>query len=227
MKEQKDEQVNLHDVFDGKNNDSKNAVKKEQLDNKEIEYPIEKHDDIDAVDFENVLEEVEKELLPENQNEIYLVYILSRVVKETIRMCKDEEPNEAIGILLGYKMQYNEKKYVKVVDWVTGKAHKSSVSAEFTPEGVRQYTSYIDEKYQEGETRPKIVGIIHSHPFGHNPRFSGTDYQTFLNFPYDAEHNVFVLVDPISGYYKTYIVTKDDKGKKALEEVDWVEYHPY
>lgn len=214
MKKQSKDQLNLHDIFDDKDSDSKNAVSQKQTKREE------------KIDFEEELEDLEKDLMPEVQNEIYSVYILSRVVNETIRMCKEGAPNEAIGILLGYKMQYNGKNYVKVVDWVTGKAHKSNISAEFTPEGVRQYTSYIDEKYQGAEKRPKIVGIIHSHPFGHNPHFSGTDYNTFLNFPYDAEHNVFVLVDPIANYYKTYVVTKDETGKKDLEEVDWIEYYP-
>jgi proteasome lid subunit RPN8/RPN11 len=218
MNKKSKEQLNLHDIFDDEDANSNTAGDQKQSLNQ-------KHENKE-VDFEDVLEEVERELKPEDQNEIYQVYILSRVVNETIRMCKEEAPNEAIGILLGYKMQYNKKKYVKVVDWVTGKSNRSNISAEFTPEGVRQYTSYIDEKYQGGETRPKIVGIIHSHPFGHNPHFSGTDYNTFLNFPYDAEHNVFVLVDPKASYYKTYVVVKDEEGRKDLEEVDWVEYHP-
>ena len=157
-------------------------------------------------------------------DEIYPVYILHRVVYETILMCKKAIPNEAIGILLGYKMQYNGRNYVKVVDWVTGKANQSQAFAEFTPEGVRQYTTIIDERYGESENRPRIVGIIHSHPFGSNPHFSGTDYNTFLNFPYDAEHNVFVLVDPKSGYYKTYVVKINEENQKDLVEVNWVEY---
>ncbi|HUU77082.1 MAG TPA: Mov34/MPN/PAD-1 family protein [candidate division Zixibacteria bacterium] len=156
---------------------------------------------------------------------IFPVYILHRVVYETIMMCKKAMPSEAIGILLGYKMQYNDQKYVKVVDWVTGNANQSHVFAEFTPEGVRQYTTLIQEKYGDSENRPRIVGIIHSHPFGSNPHFSGTDYNTFLNFPYDAEHNVFVLVDPKSGYYKSYIVIVNETGQKDLKEVDWVEYN--
>ena len=168
---------------------------------------------------------IDEEFLEEfPPDEIYPVYILHRVVYETILMCKKAIPNEAIGILLGYKMQHNGKNYVKVVDWVTGKANQSQAFAEFTPEGVRQYTTIIDERYGESENRPRIVGIIHSHPFGSNPHFSGTDYNTFLNFPYDAEHNVFVLVDPKSGYYKTYVVKINDENQKDLVEVNWVEY---
>ena len=158
------------------------------------------------------------------EDNVYSVYILQRVVQETKRVCKIADPNEAIGILLGYKYQYNGKKYVKVVDWVTGRAYQSHASAEFTPEGVRQYTSVIDEKYGDSENRPKIIGIFHSHPFGSNPHFSSIDYNTFLNFPYDAEYNVFVLIDPRSNYYKSYIVIKEGSGSKDLEEVDWVEY---
>ncbi|MBN1331163.1 MAG: Mov34/MPN/PAD-1 family protein [Candidatus Heimdallarchaeota archaeon] len=157
-------------------------------------------------------------------DEIYKVYILHRVVIETLTHCKKTDPKEAIGILLGYKYQYKEQKYVKVVDWVTGKANQSHAYAEFTPDGVRQYTTLIEEKYGESENRPKIVGIFHSHPFGSNPHFSSTDYNTFLNFPYDAEHNVFVLIDPKSDYFKSYIVVIAEKGMKNLKEVDWVEY---
>jgi len=162
--------------------------------------------------------------MPENSDEIYKVYILHRVVYETLTLCKKADPNEAIGILLGYKYQYKGQQYVKVVDWVTGRANQSRAFAEFTPKGVRQYTTLIDEKYGDSENRPKIVGIFHSHPFGSNPHFSSTDYNTFLNFPYDAKHNVFVLIDPRSDYYKSYIVVDDETGGKDLEEVYWVEY---
>jgi proteasome lid subunit RPN8/RPN11 len=171
-----------------------------------------------------IKEESKTDELREDQIEgIYPVYILQRVVYETLLLCKKSDPNEAIGILLGYKYQYKGKKYVKVVDWVTGKAYSSHAYAEFTPEGVRQYTTIIEEKYGESENRPKIVGIFHSHPFGSNPHFSSTDYNTFLNFPYDAEHNVFVLIDPRSNYYKSYIVVNEN-GTKDLKEVDWIEY---
>ncbi|MFW9923275.1 MAG: Mov34/MPN/PAD-1 family protein [Candidatus Thorarchaeota archaeon] len=171
------------------------------------------------------IEEKSRGTIEDNfESDIYPVYILSRVVYETIRMCKNAIPNEAIGVLLGYKMQYQGIKYVKIVDWVTGRAHQSHAYAEFTPEGVQQYTTLIQEKYGDSENRPRIVGIIHSHPFGSNPHFSSTDYNTFLNFPYDAEHNVFVLVDPKSGYYKSYIVIKDEEKGKTLQEVNWVEY---
>ncbi len=164
-------------------------------------------------------------LKEENSSEnVYPVYILHRVVYETLLLCKKSIPNEAIGVLLGYKYQYKGKKYVKVVDWVTGKAYQSHAFAEFTPEGVRQYTTIIEEKYGDAIERPKIVGIFHSHPFGSNPHFSATDYNTFLNFPYDAEHNVFVLIDPKSNYYKSYIVVINEDNQKDLKEVDWVEY---
>jgi len=158
-------------------------------------------------------------------DDIYAVYILQRVVQETKRVCKLADPNEAIGVLLGYKFSYKGQKYVKVVDWVTGRAYQSRAFAEFTPEGVQQYTSIIQEKYGDGETRPRIVGIFHSHPFGTNPSFSSTDYRTFLNFPYDADYNVFVLIDPRTNYYKSYIVTTEEGSQeKTLKEVDWVEY---
>ncbi|MCF2142483.1 MAG: Mov34/MPN/PAD-1 family protein [Candidatus Heimdallarchaeota archaeon] len=175
--------------------------------------------------------ELEHELSSEKEKkegtdnkEVYHVYILQRVVQETKRICKLADPKEALGILLGYKYTYKGKRYVKVVDWVTGHAYQSHAYAEFTPKGVQQYTSIIQEKYGDCETRPRIVGIFHSHPFGTNPSFSSTDYGTFLNFPYDAEYNVFVLIDPRAKYYKSYIVVKDDEGRKGLQEVDWVEY---
>lgn len=173
---------------------------------------------------ENLAEQLETLEGKPDTNKVYPVYILHRVVVETISMCKKAIPNEAIGVLLGYKMRHNDTTYVKVVDWVTGNANKSHAYAEFTPEGVRQYTSFIQERYGDNDERPRIVGIIHSHPFGSNPHFSATDYNTFLNFPYDAEHNVFVLVDPKAGYYKSYVVMYDEREGKKLQEVDWVEY---
>jgi proteasome lid subunit RPN8/RPN11 len=161
-----------------------------------------------------------------NPNQVFPVYILHRVVYETVMMCKKAMPKEAIGILLGFKRKYNDQTFVTIVDWVTGEADQSHAFAKFTPEGVRQYTTLIDERYGESEHRPRIVGIIHSHPFGSNPHFSSTDYDTFLNFPYDAEHNIFILVDPKVGYYKTYRVIIRKDGTKDLEEVAWVEYTP-
>ncbi|NHJ48029.1 MAG: hypothetical protein FK733_09600 [Asgard group archaeon] len=171
--------------------------------------------------LEQQIDEEESDSKPKN---IFKVYILHRVVSETLRLCKKNVPNEAIGILLGYKYQFKGVKYVKVVDWVSGRANQSHAFAEFTPEGVRQYTTLIDEKYGDADERPKIIGIFHSHPFGSNPHFSSTDYNTFLNFPYDAVNNVFVLIDPKSLYYKSYIVVIDENNQKDLMEVDWVEY---
>ncbi|HUT82737.1 MAG TPA: hypothetical protein VMZ29_16195, partial [Candidatus Bathyarchaeia archaeon] len=79
------------------------------------------------------------DVIEENEmvdDEIFKAYILHRVVIETLNHCKRADPKEAIGILLGYKYQFKGQKYVKVVDWVTGKANQSHAYAEFTPEGV-------------------------------------------------------------------------------------------
>ncbi|MBD3189884.1 MAG: hypothetical protein GF308_04535 [Candidatus Heimdallarchaeota archaeon] len=191
----------------------RNGIREGQLNRKHLQKNAER----------TISEEIDELSLAER---IYPVYILHRVIVETVNMCKRAMPNEAIGVLLGYKQQYAGQTFVKIVDWVTGEAIQSSASAKFTPEGVRQYNTFIDERYGDVEHRPRIVGIIHSHPFGSEPHFSATDYNTFLNFPYDAKHNVFILVDPKAGYYKSYIVIMNKAGEKTLEEVDWIEYTP-
>jgi len=52
--------------------------------------------------------------------EVYPVYILSRVAKEIFLECKKAIPKETLGRLLGYRMQWKEKNYIKIVDWISG-----------------------------------------------------------------------------------------------------------
>lgn len=164
---------------------------------------------------------------------IYPVYISSRVVKELVKFCKDTTPKEALGFLLGLRLKYKENlsiEYTKITDWVTGSVESSHVSANFTTDGLEQASRFLDDKYglhrEQSDETPKIVGIVHSHPFGLEPEFSHIDLDTFLNFPYDAEGNVFILIDPIPNipYFKVYKIINDSGKGKTLQHVPWVEY---
>ncbi|MFX1534683.1 MAG: Mov34/MPN/PAD-1 family protein [Promethearchaeota archaeon] len=168
--------------------------------------------------------------LEEENGQFITVWILDRVKEEIYNYCKQAMPNEAIGVILGHRMSYKGRKYVKVVDWTSGEAEAGRTFAKFTSEGVRQYYTFLDERYgfddgfKDGKDyRPRLVGIFHSHPFGVDPSFSATDYQTFLNFPYNAEHNVFILIDPQIDAFKVFQVRKE-KQSKALVQVIWGEY---
>lgn len=159
------------------------------------------------------------------KNQIYPVYLLSRTVEEIYRCCSQAVPSEMLGRLLGYRYQWQGQMYTKIVDWVTGKLDNNITYARFTPSGTRECEIFLDERYGPGEDRPREVGLFHSHPFGSEPHFSATDYQTFLMFPYDQPGNVFVLIDPTSGFFKTFIVQQKEQ-RKYLEQVQWVCYQP-
>ena len=159
------------------------------------------------------------------QNEVYPVYILSRVVLEIQEQCKKAVPNETLGRLLGYHCQYQGKQYVKIVDWVGGDLHINSGNAfaHFTMQGSRECEIYLDEKYRT-QKRPIEVCLFHSHPFGSNPCFSSTDYNTFLSFPYNRPGNVFILLDPLSQYFKTFIISSEYPS--SLQQIPWILYQP-
>ncbi len=154
------------------------------------------------------------------------VYILSRVREEIMNFCMAQMPKEALGVVLGYKRIFNKRRFVKIVDWATGEVDSSHTHAKFTTDGVVEYNLFIQERYGDTEDRPVVVGIFHSHPFGREPFFSSIDKSTFLNFPYNAEYNVFILIDPIADYFKVYIIFKNKDSQKILKEVDWAEYFP-
>lgn len=167
-----------------------------------------------------------------HEGDIYPVYVNSRIVSELIAFCKSTYPKEALAFLLGVKAHYKNDssiEFTRIVDYVTGSVESTHISANFTAEGLQQANLYLDDKF--GRTRernseiPKIVGIVHSHPFGHEPSFSSTDLDTFLNFPYDAPGNVFILIDPVPAnpYFKVYKIITEDK-EKILQHVPWVEY---
>lgn len=155
----------------------------------------------------------------------YPVYLLERVADEIFRFCRREEPLEALGKLLGYHCRWQGRRFVRIVDWVTGEVNASSVSARFTPAGIRQCECYLDEKYGDRPDRPREVGLFHSHPFGTDPHFSTVDHGTFLSFPYDREGNVFILIDPLSGYFKTFVLERAGEEKR-LAQVPWAVYAP-
>ena len=158
--------------------------------------------------------------------QVYPVYILSKVAKEIFLECKKSAPKETLGRLLGYRMKWQEKNYIKIVDWISGSLDSSHIHACFTPEGSRECECFLDERYSDACIRPKEIGLFHSHPFGIDPLFSNVDYGTFLNFPYDQEGNVFILIDPLISIFKTYIVFSEESGKKNLKQVEWIYYYP-
>ncbi|MGQ4832836.1 MAG: Mov34/MPN/PAD-1 family protein [Candidatus Asgardarchaeia archaeon] len=161
----------------------------------------------------------------DENNKVYPVYILSRVVSEIKRFCTYHLPNEALGVLIGYKMSFSGKQYTKIVDWATGETINSVAHAEFSQEGVLEYHLFISERYLDKKTRPRVVGVFHSHPFGIDPSFSSIDITTFSNPFYLEEGNVFMLLDPTIDVVKVFVVERDGKSF-ILNEREWCEYYP-
>lgn len=164
---------------------------------------------------------------------IYPVYVNSRVIAEILNFCKETYPKEALAFLLGVKSIYkgdNKTEFTRIVDWVTGSVDSTHISANFTSEGLQQANQYLDDKYGKDREKdpaiPKIVGIVHSHPFGFEPHFSTTDLDSFLNFPYDAPGNVFILIDPVPSnpFFKVFKIILSDDNEKILQHVPWMEY---
>lgn len=158
---------------------------------------------------------------------VYPVYILSRVVHGIKEHCKKENPKEALGVLIGYKKQYKGKFFTKIIDWATGRVSSSSVFARFEYEGILDYRLFIKERYGENKGAPYIVGIYHSHPFGHTPNFSSTDFELFFTPIYASIGNVFILVDPIIDAFRVYTFIKNNENEITFQEVEWCEYEPY
>ena len=149
-------------------------------------------------------------------------YILRRVVDEVVAFCERRAPDEALGVLGGWRCRHEGRRYVRVVDWATGTVDASPTHAEFTRAGVAEYHAELDEKYGVERSGPHVVGILHSHPFGGEPRLSERDRATFGAFPYDAAGNVFVLVNPATGHFLVF--AREVSGE--LAEQEWVEYAP-
>ncbi len=149
------------------------------------------------------------------------VYILRGVVDEVMAFCRSRVPDEALGVLVGRRCSHNGTRYVRVTDWATGSTTTSPAHAEFLVRGVVEYNIELDEKYGR-ERAERIVGVFHSHPFGHRPALSQRDIETFTTFPYAAEGNVFALINPLSGHFLVY--ARDADGR--LAETEWVEYAP-
>ncbi len=159
--------------------------------------------------------------------QIYSVYILARVAQEIYHRCHSAIPQEMLGRLLGYRLQWEGKSYTKIVDWVSGDLDNSHTHAQFTLHGTRECELFLDERYRNISERPKEIGLFHSHPFGADPHFSSTDYQTFLTFPYNQLGNVFILIDPLSQYFKSFVVEENVETKeKKLRQVPWIIYTP-
>jgi len=156
------------------------------------------------------------------------VYILDRVVTELIDFCKEAAPNETLGLLLGFRNEHDGHRYVRIVDWVSGSLHATHVSARFTEEGIVSSRLLALERHGKGDERPRELGLFHSHPFGHDPHFSGTDMNTFLTFPYDYQGNPFILIDPTTSpsHFKVYTVQggPEEEVDKDIVQVDWAEY---
>lgn len=158
---------------------------------------------------------------------VYPLYILSRVAQEILHHCQAESPKEALGVLIGRKFIWQGHKYVKITDWATGHLESGRAHAKITKEGVQEYYLLLADKYGEtSTTHPKVLGLYHSHPFGTDPRFSSIDLNTFFSFPYNAEYNTFILIEPTLRIMKCFLLLRDATNTLTLHQVDWVEYQP-
>lgn len=156
---------------------------------------------------------------------VYPVYIMGRVAQEIFDQCVQAVPNETLGRLLGYRLQWQGSDYIKIVDWVSGSLDNSNTHAQFTHQGIRECELFLDERYGNGTARPVEIGLFHSHPFRCEPHFSSTDMQTFLTFPYDQDGNVFILIDPLAYFFKVFVIASDGQ-QKCLRQVSWICYSP-
>jgi len=136
--------------------------------------------------------------------------------------CARQAPDEALGVLVGHRCQHEGQRYVRVVDWATGAADASPVHAEFTPDGVVEIHTELDERYGPDRRTPLLVGVFHSHPFGGEPSLSERDLATFGGFPYHAPGNVFALINPLTRHFLVF--QRDPTGE--LIEQGWAEYAP-
>ncbi len=170
----------------------------------------------------------EKKQIRSENEEIYPIYFLKRAYLLMKWHVRKALPKEALGALIGWRCQYQEQQYVKIVDVVTGEVEASVVHAQFTKNGILDYTTFLDERYgKNNPERPRLVGLYHSHPFGHDPHFSGVDINTFFNFPYNEPGNAFFLLDPLINAVKAFVLRrKQDNGNFYLEQVSYVVYYP-
>ena len=159
-----------------------------------------------------------------NSSKIYPVYILKRVAVEIYRQCQRAIPNETLGRLLGYRCEWEGKNYIKIVDWVSGDLESGVTFAYFTSKGIQECETFLDERYGQIPNRPVEIGLFHSHPFRAEPHFSSVDHETFLTFPYDAEGNAFILIDPHIYFFKVFVVSSHPKKQKFLQQVPWIAY---
>jgi proteasome lid subunit RPN8/RPN11 len=162
---------------------------------------------------------------------IYPVYVYERTCQDIFSFCLQEAqrrpPREALGVILGFRRQWEDTKYVRVTDWATGTVESSMTYARFTPEGILEYRLALHDRYGSNPHTPRVIGLWHSHPFGGNPQFSSTDINTFFRTPFCAEGNVFFLIDPLSRFFKVYMLRRSpEKDVLQLERVEWCTYKP-
>ncbi len=167
------------------------------------------------------------ELLEEPK--VYPVYVYERTCQGIFDFCLREaqrsSPREALGVILGFRRQWRGTKYVRVTDWATGQVESSLTYARFTPEGILEYRLALHDRYGSNPHTPRVIGLWHSHPFGGDPHFSSTDINTFFRTPFCAEGNVFFLIDPLSRFFKVYMLRRPGESKALqLERVEWCTY---
>ncbi len=162
---------------------------------------------------------------------VFPVYVFERTCKSIFNYCLNKatgsSPREALGVVLGFRRQWQGEKYIRITDWATGHVEASIAHARFTPEGILEYRLTLHDRYGNNPHSPRVVGLWHSHPFGGDPQFSSTDLRTFFNTPFCAEGNVFFLIDPLSRIFKVYMLRpRPEQPGLQLERVEWCTYRP-
>ena len=156
-----------------------------------------------------------------DRSTVYPVYVRAAVVSTFLAYSRQQAPAEAIGLLFGFRRQWQGIPYTQVAHWEPGTAANTSAASGRLDAGeIRAIRNRVDEYSQDAG---KLVGVCHSHPFGGPLDLSCVDRDTFLSFPYNLPGNVFLLADPTVPDVRWYRIRHGaDGGPRKLDLTSWV-----
>ena len=157
------------------------------------------------------------------------LYVAADVVASFLDYSEDCAPTEAMGLLFGFRYQWQGIPYTRVVHWEAGTGeHATSGGARLSADEIVTIRNRVEARGGEKELG-RVVGICHSHPFGVAPVPSPTDHATFCSFPYNFPGNAFLLVDPLVPAVRWYVIQLEEASggegthaERSLVPAAWV-----
>lgn len=145
-------------------------------------------------------------MVASSPRDLYELYLKAESLNAIHQKCKEELPNETIGLLVGTHNISRGFHYTFVEGFLAGETRSTRIRVEFERGALGPLVAELRRRYPES----MLVGWFHSHP-GYGCFLSSTDLDTQHSY-FREPYHVALVVDPIKDVFDVFKLQEHGKG---------------